>query len=339
MTNTPALRERLDVAPAPSRESRYELTVEELLDQRKKIIRLMQSAMVEGEHYGKIPGVPKPSLWQSGAQMLDLLFRLDPEFAAIETRDGKHLTIQSTCTIWHIPTGQRFGSGMGSCSTLESKYAYRQGQRSCPDCGATAILRSKFADNTGDIGWYCFAKRGGCGSKFPSDAFDAHEQLGRVPNEDIADTYNTILKMANKRALVAAVLNVTAASDVFTQDMEDHRQPVDDGGGDGAWDGPAKDVTPAAAPRRQRAPASGPARHQANPWANFLDELDVLMTALGADKEEVSAALGIEPTLKAMETWTKAYQAPDAALDAIRNAVLLAREQNDGPLAGEARSD
>ena len=40
-------------------------------------------------------------------------------------------------------------------------------------------------------------------------------------NPDIADTYNTVLKMACKRALVAAVLNTLAVSDLFTQDVED----------------------------------------------------------------------------------------------------------------------
>lgn len=44
----------------------------------------------------------------------------------------------------------------------------------------------------------------------------------REENPDIADTYNTVLKMACKRALVAAVLNSLAASDMFTQDVEDN---------------------------------------------------------------------------------------------------------------------
>ena len=35
------------------------------------------------------------------------------------------------------------------------------------------------------------------------------------------DIQNTLYKMACKRALVAAVLNATAASDIFTQDLED----------------------------------------------------------------------------------------------------------------------
>lgn len=36
-----------------------------------------------------------------------------------------------------------------------------------------------------------------------------------------ADTYNTAIKMAKKRAQVDAVLTCTAASDIFTQDLED----------------------------------------------------------------------------------------------------------------------
>lgn len=40
-------------------------------------------------------------------------------------------------------------------------------------------------------------------------------------NENIADTFNTVLKMAKKRAMVDAVLTCTAASDIFTQDLED----------------------------------------------------------------------------------------------------------------------
>lgn len=40
-------------------------------------------------------------------------------------------------------------------------------------------------------------------------------------NPDVADTYNTVLKMAKKRAFVDGILSATAASDIFTQDIED----------------------------------------------------------------------------------------------------------------------
>jgi len=40
-------------------------------------------------------------------------------------------------------------------------------------------------------------------------------------NPDIADTYNTVLKMAKKRAHIDATLTVTGAADLFTQDLID----------------------------------------------------------------------------------------------------------------------
>jgi hypothetical protein len=71
-------------------------------------------------------------------------------------------------------------------------------------------------------GYVCHKKQGGCGTKYPeTDPTIIGQQIGKIPNPNPADEYNTVLKMANKRSLVAAVLNVTAASDIFTQDLED----------------------------------------------------------------------------------------------------------------------
>ena len=46
-----------------------------------------------------------------------------------------------------------------------------------------------------------------------------------VDNQELPDCYNTVLKMADKRALVAAALVATAASSIFTQDMGDDEKP------------------------------------------------------------------------------------------------------------------
>lgn len=205
---------------------RYELEVEDMIAQVQKIQQVMKQVMKEGEHYGVIPGTgTKPTLLKPGAEKLCLLFRLAPHYHSVEAHDGKHLTIKSACSLHHIPTGQVWGTGEGSCSTKESKYAFRKGKRACPKCGADAINKSKFPPRgrpNEAPGWYCYAKVGGCGVEFAADdpAITAQE-TGRVPNEDLADSYNTVLKMANKRSLVAAVLNVTGASDIFTQDLED----------------------------------------------------------------------------------------------------------------------
>jgi hypothetical protein len=200
--------------------ARYELSVEDLLAQVQKIQALMTKVMREGEHYGVIPGTNKPTLLKPGAEKLCLLFRLDPQYHSVESVDGRHLTVKSMCTLWHIPTGQRMGSGEGSCSTKEAKYAYRRAVRACPVCGSTGTIIKGRAGFGG--GWLCWDKRGGCGAKFKDgDPAIERQPLGRVANEDLPDSFNTILKMSNKRALVAAVLNVTAASDIFTQDLED----------------------------------------------------------------------------------------------------------------------
>jgi hypothetical protein len=50
---------------------------------------------------------------------------------------------------------------------------------------------------------------------------DVNTALYRIPNPDGADVVNTIQKMAQKRALVAATLIATSASEFFTQDVED----------------------------------------------------------------------------------------------------------------------
>jgi hypothetical protein len=202
----------------------HELDVDDVIQQVQKIQRVMEAVMRSGEHYGVIPGTDKPTLLKPGAEKLCLVFRLDPQYEVTQTlSEGAHLTIVSRCTLYHIPTSNRMGSGMGSCSTRESKYRYRQAKRVCPACGKDAIIRGK--PEWGG-GWVCYKKKDGCGSKFAdNDALITGQPLGRVENPDLADQYNTILKMAAKRSLVAAVLNVTAASDIFTQDLEDMPPP------------------------------------------------------------------------------------------------------------------
>jgi hypothetical protein len=202
------------------------LTASDVRAQVNLIQQVVAEVMIDGEHYGVIPGTapkdgkpPKKTLLKAGAEKLCLTFRLDPQYEITERYDGDHLTVSTKCTLFHIPTGNRMGSGLGSCSTKESKYAYRMASRRCPKCNKEAIIKGK--EEYGG-GWLCFDKKGGCKAKYQDgDASIESQTIGRVENEDKADQYNTVLKMSNKRALVAAVLNVTAASDIFTQDLED----------------------------------------------------------------------------------------------------------------------
>lgn len=221
----------LERRPASTLAASDDMSVDAVMEQVNKIQDLMRRGMTEGEHYGTIPGTEKPTLYKAGAEKLCLMSKFDPEYEDERQFDADgHLTVTVTCTLYHIPTGLRVASGLGLCSTRESKYAYRKQNRVCPDCGAEAIIRGK-AEFGG--GWVCWKKRDGCGTKFSAgDERITSQTEGRVDNPDLADSFNTVLKMSAKRALCAAVLNGTAASDLFTQDIGDPEEadapPVED---------------------------------------------------------------------------------------------------------------
>lgn len=204
------------------------VSVDVVVARVEKVREVQRRIMKLGTHYGKVPGTDKDCLLKPGAEILGLTFQLDPEFANVERWEGEHLESVVTCTLYHAPTGNRLGSGIGSCSTREKKYAWRNGNKKCPSCGKEgSLLMSKK-----DPEWFCWKKKDGCGATFPkNDERITKQASGRIPNPDIADNYNTVRKMACKRAHVAAILFVTCASEIFTQDIEDSDERADDGGG------------------------------------------------------------------------------------------------------------
>jgi hypothetical protein len=200
------------------------IPIKDVVAQVKAIEECIKSVMVSKLHYGTIPGCgEKPTLLKPGAEMLAKLFNLRPEYKRERHDLGNgHIEIMSDCTMFSRATGTAVGSGAGTCSTMESKYRWRKSQRACPACGVDgSIGRSKFPpkDNpTGQPGWYCRD----CKAQFAYDASDIrNQQAGRVENPDIADQYNTVQKMADKRAYVASVITSVGASDFVTQDIED----------------------------------------------------------------------------------------------------------------------
>jgi len=189
------------------------------------IHQLMKEVMVEGEHYGAIPGCgDKPTLKKPGAEKILFVFQLSPRFdrTQIDLPNG-HREFVVKCELIHRPSGLVVSEGGGSCSTMESKYRYRNAERTCPSCGQAALLKSKPPRD----GFFCWAKKGGCGENFTADDPRIVDQVvGKIEYPDPADYYNTVLKMADKRAVVAATLFGTAASDIFTQDVEDFPEEI-----------------------------------------------------------------------------------------------------------------
>ena len=203
--------------------TRAEVSVDDVIAQRDKIKSVMAQVMTEGVHYGRIPGVSKPTLFKSGAEVLNTTFRLAPSYQSERIfHDDGHLTVIAKCVLTHAPSGMVLAEGEGMCSSRELKYAWRTASRVCPVCGAEAIIKGKKEYGGGWICWKNHKTSPGCGVKFADgDSLIEGQETGKITNPDLADTWNTVLKMADKRALVAAVLNGTAASDIFTQDVED----------------------------------------------------------------------------------------------------------------------
>ena len=200
-------------------EIQSEMSVKQVRAQVDKILALQREVMQEGIHYGVVPGTEKPTLLQPGAQKLNLTFRCNAKFTTerLELPLG-HREYIVEANIYHL-SGRWVGQGHGSASTMESKHRWRNTERKCPLCGKETVFKSKKEDSPG---WFCWAKKGGCGAQFKAgDQTIEAQEIGKRENPDIADLYNTVLKMSVKRALVAASLNTFAASDIFTQDVED----------------------------------------------------------------------------------------------------------------------
>jgi hypothetical protein len=196
-----------------------------IIRQYTELQRLYKTVMQENVHYGApFPGSKKKSLLKPGAELLCALYQLDIQTENIQVNDlgSGHREYVVTSVAYHRPSGMRVGSGEGLASTMEGKYRYRQARLKCPRCDQETIIQGKKEYGGG---WVCWKKGGGCGAKFEEDDKSIMSQeRGRIENPDIADIYNTVLKMAKKRSAVDCVLWSTAASSFFTQDGEDQSQ-------------------------------------------------------------------------------------------------------------------
>ena len=224
----PALPEPQAVAPwAPSAlallsEDEFDRRLELAGMERERISQIQRAVMKQDVDYGVVPGTQKPTLLKPGAEILNKLAGFTPFFER-ERREGDgvsapHIHYLIKCTL-RDAAGNLIAEGDGSTNSWEKKYRYRNAERVCPACGAPAIIKG--SDKYGG-GWVCWKKRGGCGAKFEDGHAGIEEQqAGIEENPDPFDLDNTLLKMAAKRALIAATLFAHAASGIFTQDLED----------------------------------------------------------------------------------------------------------------------
>lgn len=236
------------------------LTANDIIAQVTLIQQVMHAVMKDGEHYGKVPGCgDKPTLLQPGAQKLLLTFRLAPEYAIEQSNmERGHREYRVQCSLKSIGGGNFVGQGVGACSTMEGKFRYRVAPKKMTD----RPVPREYWDVRGKDPKAAQALLGGTGFSTKKDDngvwMITEGTSEKVEHDNPADYYNTCLKMASKRALVAATLTATAAADIFTQDLDDMPEVIP--GATMASPEPAAPRPAPAQPERQpERPAAPPA--------------------------------------------------------------------------------
>lgn len=205
--------------------------------------------------FGVIPGTPKPSLYKPGAEKLRFVYGLGVEFECIENVvdiDRPFIDYSYRCSV-KSKTGQILSQCEGNCNSLEPKFGYLwKSINELPEGTDISNLPSKTtgkkslefgfaiekAETTGQYGkpkeyWDMWAdavnsgkakkiiKKSKAGRELDAWEMDTSVTVYRILNPDVVGVKNTIMKMAQKRAFVGAILLATGASEFFTQDIED----------------------------------------------------------------------------------------------------------------------
>jgi hypothetical protein len=256
------------------------LSVDNLLQQVAIIKEVSERVMKSGLHYGTIPGCgSKPTLLKPGAEVLALTFQWAPKYEIeIDDMGDGHKNYDVTCQLYTRQHELYVGSGIGSCSTMETKWRFRS--ESTGKDVPPAYWKSKDPYLLG-------------GPEYSTRKVSGKWLIyKKVPHDNPADYYNTCKKMAKKRAFVDAILTCTGASEAYTQDIEDL---ADNGvmgspaksAGSGSSNAKAKPKPAAKPAAKKTSTGSGPIPSDEKILASQLKMLTGKAEAKGVSVEEV----------------------------------------------------
>jgi len=164
------------------------------------IKELQKSIMIKDQDYGKLPGTSTHSLFKSGAEKLSFAFRLTPELEQVDKREdweNGFFFYRYRCRV-RSQNGRLLAEAVRSCNTMEDKYRWRWVFGSeVPEGMDKESLKKRWVRLKGQ---------------------DKHVPQYRIPNEDTWSLVNVIDAMAQKRAMVAAVLRAMGASAIFSEE-------------------------------------------------------------------------------------------------------------------------
>jgi len=203
---------KMPTLPVPQAPMTAIFTIPEMKGKRDELSEFYKAVMVKDVDFGLIPGTPKPSLYKSGAEMLCLRFGLSPRIQIIDkvfdVASG-FVSYDILCQLFNRD-GLLVGEGIGSCNNYEDKHRFRW--LSLAGLKTAGLVSVDF--DRGEKGTYQHPPG------FEVKWFGKWPKY-RIENKNPINVANTIFKIAGKRAFVDAVLRVTGAGRIFTQDLED----------------------------------------------------------------------------------------------------------------------
>ena len=250
------------IYPTDESQSLVKLTDAQIDSIRQTILqaeKLVFTVLEGGVDYGPHPGTDSLALKDCGASKIANAFNCYPEHVILHLTENEDLVsylIQAKLT--NRATGRIVAIGVGACSTMESKYAYR---------------------------WVMNPEE--YGHDKTSLKYDKNKKKWRIPNPDIEDLGNTILKMASKRAEVDASQGLPGVSSALVKLLQGKK-------------------------RTEKALYDGPN------WQKFWGEV----AALGLTEDDVHSLLGIK-SLK--DDWLAKGKSLNQAVEIVAQKVATSQ--------------
>lgn len=155
------------------------ISPKELIDYHKTMVEFIKDGLVEGVDYGTIPGTKTPTLYKPGAERLCKSFNVVPKFDVVASEKDHNLEVKwkKSKRVWNnafkgdrgftnveeagtslglysytikctleLPNGRTVAEGLGSCSTMETKYVDRP--RDCENTVLKMAKKRAFVDAT-----------------------------------------------------------------------------------------------------------------------------------------------------------------------------------------------
>jgi hypothetical protein len=176
--------------------------------------------------WGTIPGVDKPFLMQPGAEKFAFWLGIRPKYQTTEHDLGNgHIEVVSRCVLYTKKGGEEVFEGPEcSCSTMESNYRFRflevewDEKNPKPSQEILDELKEKGQGRWRKKTEWAHGKKVG----------EKWVWFQKSDNPNIYDERNKVRQMAQKRALVKAIRNMGALSEIFTSDPSEWDIPFDD---------------------------------------------------------------------------------------------------------------